>query len=89
MSNNKQCFRLLAFSLLLIIIIGSSSFLNMALSKSSSHIPLLTSDGISINGRTVPSNINGAYKAQALSITWQKEITLTNRLFLSELIGGA
>jgi hypothetical protein len=36
----------LTFSLLLIIIIGSISFLNMALSKPSSHIPLLTSDGI-------------------------------------------
>ncbi|MGB6530239.1 MAG: polysaccharide deacetylase family protein [Candidatus Nitrosopolaris sp.] len=33
----------------------------MALSKSSSHIPLLTSDGISVNGGTGPSNINGAY----------------------------
>ena len=33
----------------------------MALSKPSSHIPLLTSDGISVNGRTSSSNINGAY----------------------------
>jgi hypothetical protein len=57
----KQSFGLLAFSLLLILIISSSSFLNMALSKSSSHIPLLTSDTISVNGGTGPSNINGTY----------------------------
>src|SRR5215469_6694475 len=48
---------LLAFSLLLLLTIGNSSFLNMAVSKSSSHSPLLTSDGISVG----PSNINGAY----------------------------
>ena len=48
-----------AFSLLLILIIGSSSFLNMALSKSSSHIPLLTSDGISVSSS---SNLNGFHK---------------------------
>ena len=65
----KQPFGLcLAFSLLLIIIISSSSSsLSMALSKSSSHIPLLTSHGISVNDRisvndeTGPSNINDAY----------------------------
>jgi peptidoglycan/xylan/chitin deacetylase (PgdA/CDA1 family) len=51
----------LTFSSLLILIISSSSFLNMALSKSSSHFPLLTSDGISVNGEAGPSNINGAY----------------------------
>jgi peptidoglycan/xylan/chitin deacetylase (PgdA/CDA1 family) len=63
----KQRFGFLAFSLLLIIIIGSSSFLNMALSKSSSHIPLLTSDGISINGGTASSNINGTYNQSFLT----------------------
>ncbi|HXP49404.1 MAG TPA: polysaccharide deacetylase family protein [Bacteroidia bacterium] len=57
----------MAFSLLLILIIGSSSFLNMALSKSSSHIPLLTSDGISINGGTASSNINGTYNQSFLT----------------------
>jgi len=63
----KQRFGFLAFSLLLILIIGSSSFLNMALSKSSSHIPLLTSDGISINGGTASSNINGTYNQSFLT----------------------
>jgi len=52
---------LLAFSILLLLIIGSSSLLNMALSKSSSHFPLLTTDGISVNGEAGPSNINRAY----------------------------
>jgi hypothetical protein len=57
----KQPFGLYLAFLLLIIIIGSSSSLNMVLSTTSSHLPLLTSDGISINGRTGPSNINGVY----------------------------
>jgi hypothetical protein len=52
---------LLAFSILLLLIIGSSSLLNMALTKSSSHFPLLTTDGISVNGEAGPSNINRAY----------------------------
>ena len=47
----------LALSLLLIFIIGSGSFLNMGLSKSS-WFPLLTSRGISINDDTASSNIN-------------------------------
>src|SRR5215472_6539597 len=72
----KQPFGLcLAFSLLLIIMISSrSSSLSMALSKSSSHIPLLTSheisvnDRISVNDETGPSNINGAYN-QSFSIS--------------------
>ena len=55
-----QAFRL-CLALLLILIIGSTSFLNMVLSKPSSHFPLLTSDGISVNGGTGSSNINGAY----------------------------
>jgi peptidoglycan/xylan/chitin deacetylase (PgdA/CDA1 family) len=62
----KQRFGFLAFSLLLILIIGSSSFLTVALSKSSSHIPLLTSDGISINGGTASSN-NGTYNQSFLT----------------------
>src|SRR5215472_2437638 len=53
-----QAFRL-CLALLLILIIGSSSFLNMALSKPSSHFLLLTSDGISANGGTSSSNPNG------------------------------
>jgi peptidoglycan/xylan/chitin deacetylase (PgdA/CDA1 family) len=61
-----QAFRL-CLALLLILIIGSSSFLNMALSKPSSHIPLHTSDGISVNGGTGSSNINGAYNQSFLT----------------------
>src|SRR5215469_1855908 len=61
-----QAFRL-CLALLLILIIGSSSFLNMALSKPSSHFPLLTSDGISVNGGTGSSNINGAYNQSFLT----------------------
>jgi hypothetical protein len=54
-----QIFRLyLTFSLLLILIIGSGSFLNMALSKSSWNVPLLISGGISVNGGTASSNLN-------------------------------
>jgi peptidoglycan/xylan/chitin deacetylase (PgdA/CDA1 family) len=53
-----QTFRLcLAFSLLLILIIGSTSFLNMTLSKSS-WPPLLTTGGISANGGTGSLNFN-------------------------------
>ena len=55
-----QAFRL-CLAVLLILIIGSSSFLNMALSKPSSHIPTHTNDGISVNGRTGSSNINGTF----------------------------
>jgi peptidoglycan/xylan/chitin deacetylase (PgdA/CDA1 family) len=57
-----QIFRLgLALSLLLIIIISSSSFLNMDLSKSS-WFPLQTSRGILVNGGTgSSSNFNGLH----------------------------
>ena len=56
-----QIFRLcLALSLLLLPIIGSGSFLNMALSKSA--WPLLTSGGVSVNGGTSSSNFNGLHK---------------------------
>jgi hypothetical protein len=53
MREKKQFGLCVAFSLLLIIIIGSSYFLNIGLSKSSWRI--------SANNSTGPSNINGTY----------------------------
>lgn len=58
-----QAFRI-CLALLLVLI--SSSFLNMALSKSSSHFPLLTSD-VLLNGGTGSSNISGAYNQSFLT----------------------
>ena len=52
----------LAFSLLLILMIGTSSFLNTALGKSSWHIPLLPSGGMSVNDdETGPSNFSSVH----------------------------
>ncbi|MFZ0515213.1 MAG: polysaccharide deacetylase family protein, partial [Candidatus Nitrosopolaris sp.] len=46
----------------MMFIVGSSSFLNMALSKSSGHVPLLTSGGIPVNSGSGSSNLNGFHK---------------------------
>ncbi|MGC2668790.1 MAG: hypothetical protein WA220_06370, partial [Candidatus Nitrosopolaris sp.] len=66
-ANFLTLFGIVVITIAMILIIGSSSFPNMALSKSSlhnnnkpsSHVPLLSNDGISGNSSSGSSNLNG------------------------------
>ncbi|MRN60525.1 MAG: polysaccharide deacetylase family protein [Nitrosopumilales archaeon] len=68
-ANFRTLFGIVVITIAMILIIGSSSFPNMALSKSSSHnnnkpsshVPLLSNGGISGNSGIGASNLNGIH----------------------------
>ncbi|PWU81786.1 MAG: hypothetical protein DLM72_05150 [Candidatus Nitrosopolaris wilkensis] len=58
-ANFRTLFGIVVISIAIMLVIGSSSFPNMALSKSSSHVPLLSNGGIIGNSGIGASNLNG------------------------------